>query len=82
MFSRLESLFVMSPSASAEKACAQEAGRRNLRLDRLNDATGCYRNALSLDPDYAYACVALGFALNEQKQYDEAGQLSATCGVA
>ena len=74
MFSRLKSLFATSPSASAEKLAHKKRGDEHLRLDRLNDATECYRHALSLDPDYVDACVALGFALSEQKQYDEAGQ--------
>jgi predicted TPR repeat methyltransferase len=47
-------------------------GDEHLKHDELEDAARCYRQAISLDPDYVDARIGLGFVLMEQKQYIEA----------
>ena len=74
MLTRLKSLFTASSPAPADKIARKKQGDEHLRGDRLVEATECYRQALSMDPDHVDTCVALGFALSEQKQYDEAGK--------
>lgn len=72
MFDRLKSLFAAGSPAAADKIAHKKKGDEHLRLGRLSDAAECYGLALSSDPDYVEACVALGFALSEQKLYAEA----------
>ena len=72
MFTRLKSIFPRKASRPADESSAyKKQGDEYLKLDRLDDAMGCYRRALSINPDYVDACVGLGFVLSEQKQYGE-----------
>ena len=73
MLSRLKSLFSTNTTRGGHESIAhKKQGDEHLKLDRLDDAAACYRRAISMNPDYVDACVGLGFALSEQKQYGEA----------
>ena len=75
MLTRLKSLFPKKTSRCAdESGTYKKQGDEHLKRDRLDDAAGCYRRAVSINPDYVDACVGLGFVLSEQKQYREAEQ--------
>jgi predicted TPR repeat methyltransferase len=75
MLNRLKSLLSPPPSRPVDESIAyKKQGDEHLKLDRLADAVTCYRRAVSMNPAYADACVGLGFALSEQKEYREAEQ--------
>jgi len=71
----LKSLLASKALATAdETATWKKQGDEHLQSGRLDDAVACYRQALSTTPDHVDACVGLGFALSEQKQYAEAAR--------
>ena len=75
MFTKLKSLFATKSLPPADESSTyKKQGDEHLKLNRLDDAAGCYRRALSINPDHVDACVGLGFVLGEQKQYREAEQ--------
>jgi len=75
MFAKLKSFIATKTvSAPGESIKLKRQGDAYLNQDRLDDAAEYYRRAISIDPDYFEACVGLGFALSEQKQYGEAEQ--------
>ena len=58
--------------AAGESLALKKEGDEHLKGDRFAPAAECYRRALAKSPDYADACIGLGFALSEQQHYDEA----------
>src|SRR5512141_693772 len=88
MFAKLRSLFpTKAPQSVDDRTICKKQGDEHLQHDRLDDAAACYRRALSMDPDYVDAHVALGFVLSEQQQYREAEEnlrqaLSIDSGIA
>ena len=73
MFTKLKSLFPPKASRPADESSIYKVqGDEHLKNDRLDDATACYRRAVTANPDHVDACVGLGFVLSEQKQYREA----------
>lgn len=77
----------MASQAADESTAYKKKGDEHLKLDRLDDAVASYRCAVAINPDYVDACVGLGFALSEQKQYREANEylrhaLSISPGIA
>jgi len=66
---------LLSPTATPpfdKSKIHKKEGDEHLKLGRLEDAAACYRLAVSMNPNYVDACVGLGFALSEQKQFGEA----------
>ena len=72
MFTRIKSLFPAKEAGLRDGAAThKKQGDEHLKSDRFADAAESYRRAVSANPDYVDACVGLGFALSEQKEYSE-----------
>ena len=69
MFNKIKSLFPEKPSSLPDATAHKKEGDEHLKLGRIAEAAGCYGRALAINPDYVDACVGLGFALSEQKNY-------------
>jgi predicted TPR repeat methyltransferase len=75
MFAKLKTILSTTASSPADECKTFKArGDEHLRLERLDDAARCYERAVSMNPDYVDARVALGYVLSEQKQYIEAAR--------
>lgn len=55
-----------------ESLAYKRRGNEFLAQGRLNEAIECYRQAVSINPDFAEACLNLGFALHGQQLFEEA----------
>jgi predicted TPR repeat methyltransferase len=72
MFTWLDKLAHRTTRPTGKSVSIKRRGDEHLKHDELENAAQCYRQAISLDPDYVDAHIGLGFVLVEQKQHIEA----------
>lgn len=72
----LNAFFGSGAAASQPAAPAsvdwKKKGNDHLARGELQQAAGCYRQAIAFDPADTAACLNLGFVLGEQREHDEA----------
>lgn len=72
MLEKLKTWFESEPPVVARDAAFKRQGDQHLALGKFDEAAACYRDAISINPDFVDAHVGLGFSLVEQRKFGEA----------
>ena len=72
MLEKLKTWFESEPPVVARDAAFKRQGDQHLTLGKFDEAAACYRDAISINPDFVDAHVGLGFSLVEQRKFGEA----------